>query len=278
MAIGDDALAAGMTLVQGTTQANTIDTEINLTRDEIARRTNAVTPVAKGGTGATNADAARANLGCAAASHTHEWSQLTGIPATFPPSGHTHPWDQVTGKPGAYPPSAHLHSSLDASGGRRFGDLPNVGGRAGWGTSDNVVFAGTMFLQNEQVVTSSYRAMYLNGDGRVGVTPSARKYKKDIRPKAYGLTDAVALEVVNYRLRAGLYGSNDAPVEVGVIAEQLIDVGLSEFVIFNADGEPESVAYERLALIALGALRDVAGTLQEYDDRLTAIETMLGAP
>lgn len=286
MAIGDDAIAAGMAIVAGTAQANTIDTEINRSRDYIAQRTSAVTPITKGGTGATTAAAARTNLGCAATSHTHTWSQITGIPATFAPSSHTHPWDQVTGKPstypttwaqvsgkpGSFPPSGHLHSSLDASGNRRFGDLPNVGGRAGWGTSDNVVLAGTFFLQNEQVVTTSYRAMYLNGDGRVGVTPSARKYKKDIRPKAYGLTDAVALEVVNYRLRAAVFGSGEAPIEVGVIAEQLIAVGLSEFVIFGADGEPESVAYERLALVALGALRDVAGTLQEYDDRLSMLE------
>lgn len=72
MAIGDDAAAAGMAIVNGaTTQAKDIDTEINRTRDYVAQRTSAVTPVNRGGTGAQNAATARTNLGAAPTSHTH---------------------------------------------------------------------------------------------------------------------------------------------------------------------------------------------------------------
>lgn len=38
MPIGDDALAAGFPIMSGNEQANTIETEINETRDIIARR------------------------------------------------------------------------------------------------------------------------------------------------------------------------------------------------------------------------------------------------
>ena len=68
MAIGDDATAAGIPIMTGNEQANTLDTEINFTRDEIARRgRRAVTPVTEGGTGATTTAAARAALGAQAA-------------------------------------------------------------------------------------------------------------------------------------------------------------------------------------------------------------------
>lgn len=50
MAIGDAAVLAGMAILTGSEPANTIDTEINKTRDYIADRTSTVTPVAKGGT------------------------------------------------------------------------------------------------------------------------------------------------------------------------------------------------------------------------------------
>lgn len=82
-----------------------------------------------------------AELGAAAASHTHLWSHITGAPATatrwpawgevtgkpatMPPAAHSHPWSQVTGapatatrwpswaevtgKPTTMPPSAHTH-------------------------------------------------------------------------------------------------------------------------------------------------------------------------
>ena len=49
-----------------------------------------VVPVDKGGTGATSAAQARANLGAAAASHTHTVGNITDFPATMPPSAHTH--------------------------------------------------------------------------------------------------------------------------------------------------------------------------------------------
>lgn len=77
MAIGDDAAAAGMDLVLGSQAANTIDTEINKSRDYIAQKTSDVTPVAKGGTGATNASGARSNLGAAAVGHKHAASDIT---------------------------------------------------------------------------------------------------------------------------------------------------------------------------------------------------------
>ncbi|UGL61907.1 minor tail protein [Arthrobacter phage EastWest] len=48
-----------------------------------------------------------------AAGHTHAYSSLTGIPATFAPSAHTHPWADVTGKPATFAPSAHRHPWAD---------------------------------------------------------------------------------------------------------------------------------------------------------------------
>ncbi|MDZ5145330.1 hypothetical protein [Microbacterium testaceum] len=56
-----------MDLVSGSALLNTIDTEVNKTRDYIAQRTSAVTPLNKGGTGATTAAAARTALGISGA-------------------------------------------------------------------------------------------------------------------------------------------------------------------------------------------------------------------
>ena len=67
--IGDDATAAGIPIMTGNEQANSLDTEINRTRDEIARRgRRAVTPITEGGTGATTASAAPRSAASIAAS------------------------------------------------------------------------------------------------------------------------------------------------------------------------------------------------------------------
>ncbi|WP_409010935.1 phage tail protein [Aeromonas salmonicida] len=88
-----------------------------------------------------------AELGAAAASHAHPWSQITGVPVhatrwptwaevsskptTMPPAAHTHPWAQITGapvtatrwpawgevsgKPATMPPAAHTHTAAQGN-------------------------------------------------------------------------------------------------------------------------------------------------------------------
>jgi hypothetical protein len=67
MAVGDDAAAAGYSLVSGTTGLiKDGDLEMNRTRDYIAQVKNlipAIWPINKGGTGADTAAGARTNLG-----------------------------------------------------------------------------------------------------------------------------------------------------------------------------------------------------------------------
>ena len=61
---------------------------------------------------------------------------------------------------------------------------------------------------------------------------------------------------------------------MGVIAEQLVDAGLREFVVFDDDGNTQSVAYDRLALVALGGLAELA---QRVDELELAVEQLLEA-
>ncbi|MNE22397.1 hypothetical protein D3C80_1156060 [compost metagenome] len=53
-----------------------------------------------------------AEIGAAAASHSHSWGQISGIPAyaTRWPS-----WAEVTGKPATMPPSAHTHTAAQGN-------------------------------------------------------------------------------------------------------------------------------------------------------------------
>jgi len=66
MAVGDDATAAGYPILTGSEQANTLDTEVNRTRDFVAQVKAlilATWPVNRGGTGSTSKSGARTNLG-----------------------------------------------------------------------------------------------------------------------------------------------------------------------------------------------------------------------
>lgn len=251
---GGDALAAGIPLVPGNGLASDLDEYINRLADELARRTMETLSIAKGGTGATTAAVARANLGVVlAALGSVEVGKIVSYDAAgrIPSNSPSAPADVATK---AYVDAFWNAATLYLS---------------------NVVVQGQLYTPAATPVTSGYVAAYINGpDGRVGKTPSARRFKKEIHDHGYTIEQLLAVRLRTYRLKAGIYGEGweDAPVEVGVIAEELIDAGLSEFVHFDANGEPETVHYERLALVAIGALQDLAVNVSQLAERVDALE------
>jgi hypothetical protein len=84
-----------MALTSGVALANTIETEINQTRDYIAQgkmkdgvlapaKLSGAVPITKGGTGATTASAARTALGAAPTSHTHsQYASRNALSAVY---------------------------------------------------------------------------------------------------------------------------------------------------------------------------------------------------
>jgi hypothetical protein len=165
-------------------------------------------------------------------------------------------------------------TTITAGGNIQGGGLISTGGiiasggiSAGADLSGNNVQLGangtlfSTYSYNNPVVTA-YLAAYINGpDGRLGATPSALRFKQDIVTKVYTVAEAVKLSalVVNYRLKEAveMYGEQ-APTEVGMIAESLITAGFPEFVAFDAQGHTLSIHYERICLVIIGAFSELA--------------------
>jgi hypothetical protein len=237
MANGDAALAAGMDIVSGTADRRMGYDEINKSRDYIANRTAAVTPVAKGGTGATTAPAARTNLDVFAKAETYNRAQVDAAFATvLPLSGGT-----VTGNLGATG-NIECNGRLRSSGSR---NTP---------------------------ITTSYVAMYADGSGFFGYPSSRRALKQNIEPIPWSDAQLRAIPVVLFRYRhdvaAERAGGDPAPVNLGTIADDIDAAGMHELVIYDDAGRPESVRYELIGLAALALA-------QRNADRLDALEKQM---
>lgn len=179
MATGDDALAAGMDLVQGTDDRRNGWIEENKTRDYIAQRTNAVTPVSKGGTGATNAPAARNALGIPTISAPGIASE-NGV-AVFGPNKRLQvqdpeqPSDATTrfwvDNTIAYH-RGQLQSNID-------GVAASVGGKRNYddGYFPGDVNAKNLYVRESFGASSGWTVAYINTDGRLSKGTSSLRYK-----------------------------------------------------------------------------------------------------
>lgn len=116
-------------------------------------------------------------------------------------------------------------------------------------------------------VTTSYVSAWFNGDGRIGATASSFKVKQDIEPadmtKLVEALRTVAL-VKFRRIEAVEKYGDDAPTEIGGIAEYFLTAGLEDYVFFHPEtGEPQGINYELLTIPLIAAF-------QSLDARLTA--------
>ena len=118
-------------------------------------------------------------------------------------------------------------------------------------------------------VVTSYVAAYLNSDGRLGATPSSRRFKQQITQWSMNWQALFAVELFAYKYNAAVdeLGAK-APREIGLMAEDLDALGLTWLVVYDEDGLPWAVAYERLSLLLIPAVQD-------HEKRLSALEKLV---
>lgn len=230
MTYGDAAALAGMDVVPGTASVRDSFGEHNKTRDYIAERTNAVTPIAKGGTGATTDAAARTALSV------YSIATIDAALAGKAPTSHGHNYPQIG--PGA----------IDNGG---FGCNVGVMNAAAASVSGSIFNPGAL-----SPVASAWTALAAqSSDGRIGIQASARRFKKNIKTLTYTPERLDAfLSILDrlFQLRAAVEGIADGPWNTGWIAEEVVEAGFSELVAFDADGAPLSINYAQ-AVIPLHA-------------------------
>lgn len=259
MAIGDDAIAAGMDLVPGSAPANTLDTEDNKTRDYIAQRTDPPgTPraIAKGGTGGNSASAARANLGVPAKAEVILRSGANVI---------TLYWN-----------GSRLNANIDGIEVGTLGYFSDIGTALGQalasylplsgGTINGALgVVGSLFVPNAGPATQGWQVAYINSDGRLSKGSSSERYKKYISAIDPGSLGDVWPEIQRYQMRQG-----DGEWKYGYIAEKLdANPDQSPFVVYDKDGRPDSIDFISLVMVQNAQLHQALDLLAQ---RVEALE------
>lgn len=104
--------------------------------------------------------------------------------------------------------------------------------------------------------------------GELQRSTSSRRYKTNIRDYDKGIEKIKQLRPVYYN------GVNDGTTQfAGLIAEEVHDVGLQEFVQYNEDNLPESLAYTHMNALLIKTIQEQQQLIEQLQSRIELLES-----
>ena len=115
--------------------------------------------------------------------------------------------------------------------------------------------------------TSASANLHVESSGQFVRSTSSLRYKNTVNDATHGLTELKTLRPVTYK------GNNDGDtVYGGLIAEEVHDAGLTEFVTYNDDNEPDALAYGNMVSLCIKAIQEQNALIEALTARVATLE------
>ena len=109
------------------------------------------------------------------------------------------------------------------------------------------------------LTTANAANVHIDSQGWMYRSTSSLKYKTDVQDATHGLEKVMALRPVTYK------GKNDGDtVFGGLIAEEVHEAGLTEFVQYAEDGTPDALSYGQMVSLAFKAIQELKAEFDAY--------------
>ena len=109
--------------------------------------------------------------------------------------------------------------------------------------------------------TASGANVHVTSAGELYRSTSSLKYKRDVQNATHGLAEVLQLRPVTYKGK----GENDGDtVFGGLIAEEVHEAGLTEFVQYAEDGSPDALAYGNMVSLCIKAIQELKAEFDAY--------------
>lgn len=153
----------------------------------------------------------------------------------------------------------------------------SIGAFRDTGTYTYVGFGCARVINSTDVYSqavSSARTVLINSNLTLGTSTSSARFKEDIENLDYEVADILKLRPIVFRYRADHVEPNSVrDLELGLIAEEVAALGFEELIFRDKDGEPDGIAYEKLAVLLVKVCQDQ----QKQIDALAARLDKIGA-
>jgi hypothetical protein len=126
--------------------------------------------------------------------------------------------------------------------------------------NDGLTYSGTAAASPYNNVSGAAANMYVDASGILYRATSSLRYKSDVTDAAHGLADVLKLRSVTYKAK----NSGDT-VFGGLIAEEVHDAGLTEFVAYDKEGRPDALHYGNMVALLVKAVQELTARVAELE-------------
>jgi hypothetical protein len=113
--------------------------------------------------------------------------------------------------------------------------------------------------------TGNVANVYMGAGGSLYVGTSSIKYKKDVINYDKGLAEVLKMRPVYYK---GISDYDGDTQFAGLIAEEIQELGLTEFVQYEEDGSPRSLAYASMVTLLIKAIQEQQVQIEELKAKI----------
>jgi len=132
--------------------------------------------------------------------------------------------------------------------------------------NDGYFQTGTATYSPYNNTTGAAANVHVSDNGALFRSTSSLKYKKNIENYTRGLEQVMQLRPVYYKGKSESDGDKQF---AGLIAEEVHDLGLTEFVQYAQDGTPDALAYSNMVALLVKAIQEQQEQIQELKNKLS---------
>jgi len=139
--------------------------------------------------------------------------------------------------------------------------------------NDGLIVTGNRATSPYNNTTASAANMYVDTNGVLYRSTSSLRYKENVQDYSNGLADLAKLRPVTFNSKQKESKENpDVHTYAGFIAEEVHDAGLTEFVQYNDQGQPDALAYANMVALLTKSIQELSAKNDALEVRLSQLE------
>jgi len=135
--------------------------------------------------------------------------------------------------------------------------------------NDGYFQTGTAAASPYNATTGSGANCFINSDGGLYRSTSSLKYKQNVEDATHGLNELLLLRSVTYQ---GKSEADEGKTFGGLVAEEVHEAGLTEFVQYADDGSPDALAYGNMVSLCIKSIQELKAELDTVKAELADLK------